>query len=68
MVTKQPEEKYNPDSYSTDSKPNIEPSKINVVGKFSKGNISPDWEWLQGCMHKAISVRYLTVEFIQYTC
>lgn len=42
MVTKQPEEKYNPDSYSTDSEPNTGPSKINVVGKFSKGNISPD--------------------------
>lgn len=68
MVTKQPEERYNPDSYSTDRKPNIGPSKINVVGKISKGNISSDWEWLQGCMHEAILVRDLTVEFTQYTC
>lgn len=42
MATKQPEERYNLDSYSTDRKPNIEPRKINVVGKNFKGNISPD--------------------------
>ena len=43
MVTKLPQKRYNPDSHSIYKKPNTESTKMNVVGKISKGNIiSPE--------------------------